>query len=168
MTSSPGQISMKRLAKPITKERSGGSTRAGPAGASYIQLQNVRFEYWIKLVFGGLWNATLRRPEAVSPVSPVSPPTAPEESSRDRSGWGRSIGFFVLAPRPKVWLGRSAVVNISKKGYSLFRHHNESWQMRTPAQLSASFWIPGCLGQNSWLADHLNLNRKSQTRTNPS
>ena len=33
--------------------------------------------------------------------------------------------------------------------------------MRKPAQLSASFWLPECLGQNSRLAD-LNWNRKSQ------
>ena len=47
----------------------------------------------LKSVFGGLWNATLRRPEA---VSPVSPPTAPEESSRDRSGVGEICHFFTF------------------------------------------------------------------------
>ena len=67
----------------------------------------------LKLVFGGLWNAALRRPEA---VSPVSPPTAPEESSRDRSGVGEICRFFMfwLRAASSVGYSRSAVVKFPK------------------------------------------------------
>ena len=64
-----------------------------------------------------LWDAALRRPEA---ISPVSPPTAPEESSRDRSGVGGINHFFVLWRRGEISRIILGLASISKTVQNLF------------------------------------------------